>query len=175
MTLYSVSILFISLCAQYQENVLKHFNPPCMAKHEMGGKVEPLHLPTLVPVGSKQHQDLPPVVIRLLEDSWKAIHQSPFDAEVVCFEVFKHVQVLLTILEILSQQFEGLEVVKLPGSQKAQDECIVRAEEADIRAGDDHVSDLLDVLVQGIRVLVQLQPRFLNGFSAEPRLQMSHF
>lgn len=133
-----------------------------------------LFLPALVPVGSKKDEDLPAVVVQVGQSAGETILQRLLDARVCGLEALKHVQVLLAIFKVLGQEAKRLEVLKLPGPQKPQDEGIVGAEEADVRPGDDHVPHLLDVLVQGVGVLVQFQPGFLQSLRGETCLQMSH-
>jgi len=42
-------------------------------------------------------------------------------------EALEHVEVLLSELEVLGQQSEGLHLVELSGSEEAEDEVVVRS------------------------------------------------
>lgn len=75
-------------------------------------------VPALVPVGSEEDQDFPAIMIQVRKHAGETIFQRLFDPWVGGFEVLEHVQVLLTILEILSQETERLEMVELSGSEK---------------------------------------------------------
>lgn len=57
-------------------------------------------------------------------------------------EALEHVQVLLSELEVLGQQSEGLHLVELPGSQETEDEVVIRPQETDVRPRHDHVPHL---------------------------------
>lgn len=114
------------------------------------------------------------MLVRRLQNSWKPVHQGSLDPWVVHLEALEHVQVLLPELEVLGQQAKRLGLVELPGSQKAQNEVIVGPEEADVWPGDNHVSDLLDVLVQRVRVLIQLQTGLLQAVRTQACLKVSH-
>lgn len=115
------------------------------------------------------------MLIRSLQDTWEAVHQSPLDPRVVNLEALEHVQVLLAELKILGQEPEGLCLVELARPQKPQDEVVIRAQKADVGPCHDHVAHLLDVRVEGVRVLVELLASFLCGLGAQARLQVSHF
>lgn len=107
----------------------------------------PSLLPALVPVGCEQDQYFPAVSVQIGEHAGETILQSLLDARVCGFQVLEHVQVLLSVLKILCQQPERLEVVEFPRSEESEDKRVVCPEETYVRPGDDHVPDLLDVLV----------------------------
>lgn len=159
------------------------------------------------------------MLVWVLQHTWKTIHQSPLDARIIHLthtqsqnhththglaagapssdlEALEHVEVLLSELEVLGQQSEGLRLLELSGPQEAEDEVVIRPQEADVGPGHDHVPDLrrhiirisrsrrrrsprasqhlLDVLVEGFRVLVQLHSGFLRGLGAQAGLQVRH-
>lgn len=134
----------------------------------------PLSLPALVPVGGKQHQYFPAVSVQVGENAGEAVLQRLLDAWVGGLQVLEHVQVLLAVLKVLRQQAERLKVVELARSQEPEDEGVVCPEEADVRPRDDHVAHLLNVLVQRLRVLLQLHLGLLQGLWRETGLQVSH-
>lgn len=127
-------------------------------------------LPALVPVGCEQDQYFPAISVQIGEHAREAILQGLLNARVGGFQVLEHVQVLLSVLEILCQQPERLEVVEFPRSEESEDKRVVCPEEADVRPGDDHVPDLLDVLVQSLRVFFQLYLGFFQGLRRQTSL-----
>lgn len=111
-------------------------------------------LPALVPVSSKENQYFPAISVQVGQHPRKSVFESLLDSRVGCFEVFKHVQILLTIFEILGQEAKRLEMIKFPRSEKAQDESIFCPKKANVWAGDDHVPHLLNVLMCSVGVLL---------------------
>lgn len=126
--------------------------------------------PALIPVGSEQDQDLPAVSVQVRQHPREAVLEGLFDARLCGLQVLEHVQVLLSVLEVLGEQPERLEVVELAGAQEAQDKGVVRAQEADVGPRNDHVPHLLDVLVQGVRVLLELSLGLLQRLGGQTRL-----
>lgn len=104
-------------------------------------------LPALVPVGCEQDQYFPAVSVQIGEHAGETVLQGLLDTRVGGFQVLEHVQVLLSVLKILCQQPKRLEVVEFPRPEESEDERVVCPEETNVRPGDDHVPDLLDVLV----------------------------
>lgn len=102
-------------------------------------------------------------MIKVGQPSWKAILKCLLDAWVCGFEALEHIKVLLPIFKVLSQQPKSFKVLELSGPKEAKDEGIICAQEANVWPSDHHVPDLLDVLVQGVRVLVQFQTSFLQS------------
>lgn len=108
--------------------------------------------------------------VQVRQHPGETVLESLFDARLSGLQVLEHVQVLLPVLEVLSEKPERLEVVELAGAQEAQDKGVVRAQEADIGPRNDHVPHLLDVLVQGVRVLLQLRFGLLQRVGGQTRL-----
>ena len=131
-------------------------------------------LPALIPVGGEQQQDPPAVLVQVGQHSREAVLQRLFDARVCGLQILKHVQVLLPVLKVLSQQAKRLKMVEFPRSEEPQDEGVFCPEESDVRAGDDHVPDLLDVLVQRVRVLLELHLGLLQGLWGQAGLEVGH-
>lgn len=113
-------------------------------------------------------------MVKVGQASREAILECLLDTRVCSFEALEHIQVLLPVLKVLGQQAKGFEMLELPGPEKAEDEGIICAEKTNVRPGDHHVSDLLDVLVQRVWVFIQFQPSFLQGLRGQACLQMSH-